>query len=107
MKAWVKTVVVAAIGGGVPAGFTAVMDPQKFGIHFGNGRLLLIMLQGAAVAVGALWLRSPQGQQIMGAFKQGQQQGANDLAMLQKAKSDLQGTPAPGLPSEKNRPAAK
>lgn len=60
MKAWLKTAAVAVVGGGMPAVLADVLDPAKFQIRYGNGRLALVILQGAAIAVGALFLQSPK-----------------------------------------------
>lgn len=89
IPSWLKTTLVAAGGGAISGGSAAIMAPDKFGIHFGNGRLALIMLQGALVAVGALFLRSPQGQKMVAGYQKSQAQAAEDKAALDKIKTDI------------------
>jgi hypothetical protein len=60
MKAWLKTALVGCGGGASSALMAALLDPG-FNVKYrlGEGKLLLMVLQGAAVGVVALWMRSP------------------------------------------------
>jgi hypothetical protein len=100
MKPWTKTTLVAAAGGAISALMAALADPAGFSVKYklGEGRLALMMLQGAAVAVVALFMRSPQGQEIMSSLKHSQQQAKDDAAMLDKVKSDITSGATPVAP---------
>jgi hypothetical protein len=91
MKTWLKTTLVAGAGGALSALMAALADPAGFSVKYklGSGRLAVMMLEGAAAAVVALFLRSPRGQEIIGTFKQTQEQARADAAMLDKVKSDI------------------
>lgn len=91
VKKWLKTAVLAAVGGGVAAAVTAAFDPQKWSIthDLGSGKLWLYFFEGASVTFGALLLKSPLGQQVIGSYQQSQKQVAEDRAALDKVKADL------------------
>jgi hypothetical protein len=63
LKWWLKTVLVAA-GGGIISALTVAFLEHPFGFFthykFGEGRLALALIQGAAVAVVALFLKPPR-----------------------------------------------
>jgi hypothetical protein len=54
VKIWLRTSLAAAAGGAISAGCAEVLDPDRFNLRFGQGRLALMMLEGALIAIGAL-----------------------------------------------------
>lgn len=88
---WVKTVAIAAVGGGVAGSVAALSDPAKyvFPRDLGTGKMWPFFLSGAGVAVGALLLKSPFGTKVMSAVKESQTQLAESKQAIEQAKSDL------------------
>lgn len=88
---WLKTSGLAAVGGGIAGAFAAAMDPTKY--HFphdiGSGKLWKFFFMGAGLTFGSLLLRSPLGQQAMSAYRDSQQQAAEDKAAIEKLKGEL------------------
>jgi len=82
---------VAAVGGGIASAVAAFADPDKYSFpkDLGSGKLWPFFFQGAGLAVGALLLKSPMGQKLIGAFKSSQQQAQEDKAALESAKQEL------------------
>jgi hypothetical protein len=74
LKKWLKTTLMAVVGGGVAAAVTAAFDPQKYNIahDLGSGKLWLYFFEGAGVTFIALLMKSPLGQQVMTAYKDSQ-----------------------------------
>jgi hypothetical protein len=89
IPSWVTTASVAAAGGAISGGSAALMAPEKFNIHFGNGHLALIMLQGALVALGALFINSPRGQKLISAYQKTEDQAAKDQATVANLKTEI------------------
>ena len=91
VKKWVKTALLAAIGGGIAASVTAAFDPKKYDIahDLGSGKLLIYFLQGFAVTFGALLLKSPLGQKAMSAYKDSQTTLADSEQHVAAAKAQL------------------
>lgn len=58
---WVKTGVIAAIGGGIAGMFDAAMDPAKYQVpqDIGSGKLVRHFLIGAALTLIGVLFRSP------------------------------------------------
>jgi hypothetical protein len=88
---WVKTALLAALGGGIAAAVAVLFDPAKFDIahDIGSGKLWTFFLQGAGVTFGALLLKSPLGTQVVGAYKHAQAGLAENQATVAQAKEKL------------------
>jgi hypothetical protein len=104
---WLKTAVIAALGGGIAAIVATAADPAKY--HFprdlGSGKMWPYFLQGIALTFGAMLLKSPLGQKVVEAMKDSQAQLKQSQADLAQAKDDLKtGTtpPSSGSPPKKN-----
>jgi hypothetical protein len=93
---WLKVSLLAALGGGIAAAFTASMDPLKYSFphDFGSGKLWKFFFMGVAVTFGALLVKSPLGQKAMSAYKETHEKMAENKPVLEEAKADLK-TPAP------------
>jgi hypothetical protein len=89
IPSWAKTTTVAAAGGAISGGSAALLAPEKFNIHFGNGHLALIMLQGALVAVGALFINSPRGKKLLSTYQKVEDQAAKDQATIANLKTEI------------------
>jgi hypothetical protein len=92
-KEWLKSAAVALLGGACAALSAAVMDPTKFNLANGIKDELLIALQGAAVGLGALFIRSPLGSSLMKALADARQQQADDRAAISKLKAEIKSQP--------------
>lgn len=94
---WLKTTLIAVIGGGLAAALAAAFDPQKYNIahDFGSGKLWDFFLEGAGMTFVALLIKSPFGQQTLGAFKDTQTQLQANRDLLQDTKADLKASVAP------------
>lgn len=88
---WIKTLVLAGLGGGFVAGISAAMDPVKYSFpaDLGSGKLWKYVVAGAALTMGALLVRSPLGQKAMQELKESQAQLAEDREALEKIKTEL------------------
>jgi hypothetical protein len=99
---WAKTAVIASLGGGFAAAFTAAMDPSKYRFpnDLGSGKLWPIFFQGAGLIFVGLLLKSPLGKQVMGAVQDAKAQATDSQAAIEQAKADLKapGTPPPAPP---------
>lgn len=84
LKKWVTTVLVAGFGGGVAGVVATLADPSKYAFprDLGSGKMWPFFLSGAAVAVGAMFLKSPFGQKVMEQAKESQAQIAQTKADL-------------------------
>jgi hypothetical protein len=84
---WIKTTLIAMLGGGVAGAFAAAMDPSKYHFpkDFGSGKLWEYFAEGAITVGVALVIKSPFGQSMMTAFKDSQQQ-------LKQSKEDVEQT---------------
>jgi hypothetical protein len=98
---WVRTAVIAGLGGGIAAIVATAADPQKYRFpqDLGTGKMWPYFLQGVALTLGAMLLKSPLGKQVMGAMRDAKAQTTDSQAVIDKAKSDLLGVP-PGKPAE-------
>jgi len=102
---WAKTTGIAAVGGGIAGALTAAVDPSKY--HFphdlGSGKLFVYFFEGFGLTFGGMLLKSPLGQQVMGAYKDSQQQLQASKADLAAAKTELKaaGLPPPSSPAPK------
>jgi hypothetical protein len=88
-KEWLKSAAVAICGGACAALSTALMDPSKFNLRDGIRDELLIAAQGAAVGLGALFIRSPLGSSLMRALQDARQQQADDKATIARLKAEI------------------
>jgi len=88
---WLKTAVIAALGGGVAGSVAALSDPAKYRFpqDLGTGKMWPFFLTGAAVTFGALLVRSPLGQQTLKAYRDTQVQSKADQEELEKLKTEL------------------
>jgi hypothetical protein len=88
---WTKTAVIASLGGGVAAAFTAAMDPSKYRFpnDFGSGKLWPFFFQGAGLIFVGLLLKSPFGKEVMGSIQKAKEDTAESQAAIQKTKDDL------------------
>jgi len=89
---WIKTTLLAAVGGGIAAAVAVLFDPAKFNIahDIGSGKLWTFFLQGAGVTFGALLLKSPLGEKVIGAYKNAQTGLAENQAAVANAKAKLE-----------------
>ena len=81
---WIKTSLLAALGGGIAGVAAAATNPAlyRFPQDLGSGKMWIHFFTGAAVTFGALCLKSPVGQKVMLSFKDSQTQ-------LEQSKADL------------------
>lgn len=100
IQPWMKTTLVAMGGGALSGAFAALSDPQAFHIQFGNGKLLLMMAEGAGAALLALFLKSPLGQEIVAEVKDAQQNQAQIKQTLSTLETPPSG-PVPPKPIDK------
>ncbi len=91
-KAWLKTTILAGLGGGIAAMFAAANDPTKyvFPRDFGSGKLWPFFFQGAAITIGALLIKSPLGQKMMTEIKASDKQIRDAEDKLQKDREELE-----------------
>jgi hypothetical protein len=88
-KEWLKAALVTAGGGALSAISTMILDPTKFNLSNGLKDEALITLQGAAVALIALIIRSPLGTYLLGTVQQSKQ----DQALLEQTKKQVKEPP--------------
>lgn len=83
VKGWTKTFIIGGIGGGIAGAFAAAMNPAEYQFphDFGSGKLWKFFFQGAFLTIGALCLKTPFGEKLVGKFKETQ-------AGLQQKKQD-------------------
>lgn len=97
---WIKTTLVSIFGGGIAGSVAALSDPAKYRFpqDLGTGKMWPFFLSGAGMTLGAMLLKSPLGQQVVGALKDSQQQLAEGKQAVEDAKADVKAgvTPAPG-----------
>lgn len=100
---WLKTTGIAVVGGGVAGAFAAAMDPSKYHFphDFGSGKLWKFFLEGCAMTLMALLIKSPLGQKVMTSFQQSQQQAKDDAALIASTKADLVQAASPSPPVAK------
>lgn len=94
---WIKTTLIAVLGGGLAAALAAAFDPQKYDIRhdIGSGKLWQFFLEGAGAMLVGLLIKSPLGQQALTSFKDSQQQLQEAKASLEQTKTDLKSSVAP------------
>jgi hypothetical protein len=92
-KHWIITTVVAMLGGGAAAGFTAAMDPSKYDIRhdFGSGKLWPFVFMGWGLTFAGILIHSPLGQKVIAITKQSKAQLEQTQKDLDQAKADLRG----------------
>jgi hypothetical protein len=97
VKGWVKTAVIAGVGGGIAGAFAAAMNPAEYQFphDFGSGKLWKFFGQGFFLTFGALVLKSPFGQKIVGSFKDAQAELKESQTAIADAKADLKGSTTP------------
>jgi hypothetical protein len=91
VKKWFRTSVLAGLGGGIAGAFAAATDATKYNFphDLGSGKLWKFFFMGAAITFGGLLIKSPFGQQMMGAYKQSQEDLAASQAALEETKAAL------------------
>jgi hypothetical protein len=101
---WSKTTIIAALGGGFAAAFTAAMDPSKYRFpnDLGSGKLWPYFFQGAGLIFVGLILKSPFGQKVLADFKQARSEMAESQADIAQAKAELKGQAQPGQKGQGN-----
>jgi hypothetical protein len=96
---WVKTTIIATLGGGIASMVAAAMDPTKwrFPQDLGSGKLWPFFFEGAGAMLLGLLIKSPIGQQLMTSYKESQTQLADGRQAIEQTKADLKAgaTPAP------------
>ena len=72
---WLKTTLVATLGGGIAGATAALMDPTKYSFphDLGSGKLWKFFIQGALMVGGATLIKSPLGQKVIAEYKESQQ----------------------------------
>lgn len=97
LKGWLKTAVIAGVGGGIAGACSAAINPElyRFPQDFGSGKLWKYFFSGAAITLGALLLKSPLGQKLVGEYKETQASLQQSQATLQQAKSELKDATPP------------
>jgi hypothetical protein len=88
---WIKTVLIASLGGGIAGAFAAAMDPSKYRFpqEFGSGKLWEFFLEGALTVGAATAIKSPFGQKMLSSFKDSQQQLKDGKETVAQTKADL------------------
>lgn len=91
LKKWLKTTAMATVGGGIGAAVTAAFDPNKYNIRhdIGSGKLWIYFFEGFGVTLAALLIKSPLGQQVMGAYRDSQTQLAANKADVEAARKQF------------------
>lgn len=99
-KEWLKSAVVAVVGGACAATSAIIMDPTKFNLSNGLKDEALIALQGAVVGLGALFIRSPLGSSLVSALREAKVQSAADKALIEQLQEQL----VAAKPAEDDKP---
>ena len=105
---WLKTAVFAALGGGVAATITSMMDPTEY--HFpqdvGSGKLWVHFFSGAGITFLALLMKSPIGQQVMSSYKDAQSGLQESKQEVQNFKAEIgKASPQPDKESPPSKPS--
>jgi hypothetical protein len=89
---WVSSTVIAMLGGGAAAGFTAAIDPSKYNFpkDLGSGKLWPYVFMGWGLTFAGILVHSPIGQKVIAFSKQSQEQLEQTQKDLDKAKAALQ-----------------
>jgi hypothetical protein len=87
VKKTLVTVLVGGVGGGIAAMTAAAADPSKYSFpkDLGSGKLWPFFFQGAAIGIGALFVKSPFGRKIMAL----QEKQREDTQTVAEARSKL------------------
>lgn len=90
-RQWIKTTVVAALGGGAAAIVATAADPQKYRFpqDLGSGKMWPYFLTGIGLTLLGRWLHSSQGQKVMTDFKDSQAQLEADKKSLADLKAQF------------------
>ena len=88
---WIKTTLLAGIGGAIASSFAALMDPEKYRFphDLGSGKMWEFFIQGFVVTGGALLIKSPFGQNMLNAFKVSQQQLKESKEQVEQLRTEL------------------
>lgn len=94
---WVRTMLIATVGGGIAAMVAAAMDPTKwrFPQDLGSGKLLPFFFEGAGAMFLGLLIKSPLGQRFMASYKESQTQLAEGKQAIADTKADLKAGASP------------
>src|SRR5215472_10297889 len=98
---WLKTALMAAVGGGIAACIAALFDPAKFSLakDLGSGKEWTFFLQGFAVTFGALLIKSPFGQEMIATYQKSQKALAESQGRCSKRKALSRKGPKMEMPS--------
>jgi hypothetical protein len=94
LKSWLKTALMAAGGGGIAGAVAAAFDPKKYDIRhdIGSGKLWIFFFQGFGLTFLALLVKSPFGQQMIGAYKDSQSQLEQSRKEIERLKAQADKT---------------
>lgn len=97
LNPWIKTTIIATIGGGLAGALAASMDPQKYNWRhdIGSGKLWEFFIEGAVTVGLATLIKSPFGQQVMTSFKDSQQQLKDSQQTVADTKTELKDATKP------------
>jgi hypothetical protein len=88
---WLKTAIIASVGGGITASVAAACDPSKYRFpqDLGSGKLWPFFLSGAGLMFVGMLIKSPLGQQVMASYTDAKKQMAENQAAIDQAKANL------------------
>jgi hypothetical protein len=88
---WIKTAVIAMLGGGLAGGLSALFDPSKYNFprDLGSGKLWKYVFMGWGLTLGGLLIKSPLGKQVTQAYRDSQAQLEADREAFEKIKAAL------------------
>lgn len=92
---WLKTTLIACLGGGCTAALAAAFDPQKYNWRhdIGSGKLWEFFAEGALLMFAGLLIRSPLGQQVLSAYKQSQVGLEDSKSLIESTKAEIKSGP--------------
>jgi hypothetical protein len=94
---WIKTGVIACLGGGVTAAIAAAMDPSKYQFphDIGSGKLWKFFFTGAGTMLIGLLVKSPLGQKAISTFKETQEQLKDTQGTIETTKTEIKTSVTP------------
>jgi hypothetical protein len=102
IRGWIRTMVIAMLGGGIAGAFAAAMDPRKYHFphDFGSGKLWEYFAEGALTVGLATAIKSPLGQKALAVFKDSQQQLSESHKSVEDTKAEIKESIPPRPPSQ-------